>query len=102
MYNLPKKEEGAVLMRELLVDDRRETGEDGRECRYRYYILVGEMPLGGLSCESYGVKVVGEDGEEASVPDITVSAGRIDALLELLSRNSVSPAALRDVIDDWL
>ena len=89
-------------MRELLVDDRRETGEDGRECRYRYYILVGEMPLGGLSCESYGVKVVGEDGEEASVPDITVSAGRIDALLELLSRNSVSPAALRDVIDDWL
>ena len=89
-------------MRELLVEDRRETGEDGRERRYRYYVLVGEMPLGGLSCESYGVKVVGEDGEEASVPDITVSAGRIDALLELLSRNSVSPAALRDVIDDWL
>ena len=70
-------------MRELLVDDRRETGEDGREHRYRYYVLVGEMPLGGLSCESYGVKVAGGDGEEASVPNITVSAARIDALLEL-------------------
>ena len=89
-------------MRELLVDDRRETGEDGREHRYRYYVLVGEMPLGGLACESYGVKVAGGDGEEASVPNITVSAARIDALLELLSRNGVSPAHLRDVIDDWL
>ena len=89
-------------MRELLVDDRRETGEDGREHRYRYYVLVGEMPLGGLSCESYGVKVAGGDGEEASVPNITVSAARIDALLELLSRNAVTPAHQRDVIDDWL
>ena len=89
-------------MRELLAEDRRETGEDGRERRYRYYVLVGEMPLGGLACESYGVKVVGEDGEEASVPNITVSAARIDALLELLARNAVSPVNLRDVIDDWL
>ena len=89
-------------MRELLAEDRRETGEDGRECRYRYYVLVGEMPLGGLACESYGVKVVGEDGEEASVPNITVSTARIDALLELLARNAVSPVNLRDVIDDWL
>ena len=89
-------------MRELLVDDRRETGEDGRERRYRYYVLVGELPLGGLSCESYGVKIVGEDGEEASAPDITVSAARIDALVELLCRNAVSPVSLRDVLDDWL
>ena len=89
-------------MRELLVEDCRETGEDGRERRYRYYVLVGEMPVGGLSCESYGVKVVGEDGETASVPNITVSAGRIEALMELLARNAVTPATLRDVIDDWL
>ena len=89
-------------MRELLVEDRRETGEDGRERRYRYYVLVGEMPVGGLSCESYGVKVVGEDGEEAAVPDITISTSRIDALMELLIRNSVSPVTLRDVVDDWL
>ena len=50
-------------MRELLVDTCRETGEDGRSHGYRYYILVGEMAVsGGLACESYGVKVVGEDG----------------------------------------
>lgn len=91
-----------MVMRELLAEDRRETGEDGREHRYRYYVLVGEMPLGGLACESYGVKVVSEDGEEASVPNITVSTARIDALLELLARNAVSPVNLRDVIDDWL
>lgn len=90
-------------MRELLVDTCRETGEDGRSHGYRYYILVGEMAVsGGLACESYGVKVVGEDGEEAAVPDITTSTSRIDALMELLIRNGVSPVTLRDVIDDWL
>ena len=90
-------------MRELLVDNCRAEGEDGKACGYRYYILVGEMAVnGGLACESYGVKVVGEDGEEASVPNITVSADRIDSLMELLIRNAVSPVTLRDVIDDWL
>ncbi len=57
---------------------------------------------GGLSCESYGVKVAGPDGEEASVPNITVSVERIDQLLELLRRNCVSPVTLRDVVLDWL
>ena len=52
---------------------------------------------GGLSCESYGVKVAGPGGEEASVPNITVSVERIDQLLELLRRNCVSPVTLRDV-----
>lgn len=90
-------------MRELLVDTRQETGEDGRTMGYRYYILVGEMAVsGGLACESYGVKVVGEDGEEASVPDLTVSPARIDQLMELLVRNGVSPVTLRDVVEDWL
>ena len=90
-------------MRELLVDTCRETGEDGRPHGYRYYILVGEMAVsGGMSCESYGVKVVEEDGEEASVPDITVRPARIDALMELLIRNAVSPVTLRDVVEDWL
>ena len=70
-------------MRELLVDTC--TGvRGGRHCTLlQYYILVDEMELsGGLSCESYGVKVAGPDGEEASVPNITVSVERIDQLLE--------------------
>ena len=57
---------------------------------------------GGLSCESYGVKIVGEDGEEASVPNLTVNAGRIDQLMDLLVRNGVTPVTLRDVVEDWL
>ena len=57
---------------------------------------------GGMSCESYGVKVVGADGEEASVTNLTVSAGRIDQLMELLVRNGVTPVTLRDVVEDWL
>lgn len=90
-------------MRELLVDTRWETGEDGRRYGYRYYILVGEMAVsGGLACESYGVKIVGENGEEAAVPDLTVRPDRIDSLMERLVRGTVSPVTLRDVINDWL
>ena len=63
-------------MRELLVDTCTGEEEDGTAHSFQYYILVDEMELGGgLSCESYGVKVAGPDGEEASVPNITVSSG---------------------------
>ena len=90
-------------MRELLVDTCTGEEEDGTAHSFQYYILVDEMELGGgLSCESYGVKVAGPDGEEASVPNITVSVERIDQLLELLRRNCVSPVTLRDVVLDWL
>ncbi|WP_297197270.1 DUF6514 family protein [uncultured Flavonifractor sp.] len=82
-------------MRELLV-------ESPRDCGYRYMILVDEMTVGGMSCESYGVRVTGPDGECAEIPNITVSAGRIDELVDLLRRNQVSPVTLRDVVDDWL
>ncbi len=82
-------------MRELLV-------ESPRDCGYRYVILVDEMTVGGMSCESYGVRVTGPDGDCAEIPNITVSAGRIDELLDLLRRNQVSPVTLRDVVDDWL
>lgn len=96
-------EKGDHAMRELWVEERQEAGEDGRVCRNRYCILVDELPLGGgRYCESYGVKVTGEDGEEASVPNLTVSVERIDGLLELLRRNQVSPVHLRDVVEDWL
>ena len=34
--------------------------------------------------------------------NLTVSAGRIDQLMELLVRNGVTPVTLRDVVEDWL
>ena len=82
-------------MRELLL-------ESPADCGYRYAILVDEMSVGGLCCESYGVKVTGPDGESEEIPNITVSAGRIDELAELIRRNQVSPVTLRDVVEDWL
>ena len=38
----------------------------------------------------------------ASVPNVTCSAARIDELSGLLVRNGVTPAALNDVLSDWL
>lgn len=90
-------------MKELTVARKQAADEAGREHTYDYTILVGEMPVSsGFSCESYGVGIREPDGEAECVPDITVSAGRIDELMELLVRNTVTPCTLRDVIADWL
>ena len=94
-------------MRELLVDTCTGEEEDGTAHSFQYYILVDEMELGGgLSCHLNSIALAGQaagpDGEEASVPNITVSVERIDQLLELLRRNCVSPVTLRDVVLDWL
>ena len=54
-------------MRELLVDTCTGEEEDGTAHSFQYYILVDEMELGGgLSCESYGVKVAGPDGQRGA------------------------------------
>lgn len=90
-------------MKELTVARKRAEDEGGREHTYDYAILVGEMPVSsGFSCESYGALVREQGGEEECVPHITVSAGRIDELMDLLVRNTVTPCTLRDVVDDWL
>lgn len=90
-------------MRELAVAQTQARDEDGNVHTYEYSILVGEMPVSsGFSCESYGVRVREPGGESGEVPNITVSISRIDELMELLVRNTVSPCTLRDVVDDWL
>lgn len=92
-------------MRELLVGTCDAQGEGGVKRRPRYYILIGEMAVhGGFSCESYGVKIEDADHpeESVSVPDITTSISRIDTLMELLTRNLVTPAGLEDILADWL
>ena len=90
-------------MKELSVAQKQATDEMGRAHTYDYAILVGEMPVSaGFSCESYGVRICEQDGEEERVPHITVSAARIDELMDLLVRNTVTPCTLRDVVEDWL
>lgn len=89
-------------MRELLVSSG-SPAADGFRQRCDYYIIIDQIDTGGIfACESYGVKIVGPDGEEAAIPHITIDISRIDELVELLRRNEVTPIALRDVVDDWL
>jgi hypothetical protein len=52
---------------------------------------------------SYGIQVALEDtGEVASVEDITVDETQAVRLLCLLTRGTVTPVALRDVVEDFL
>jgi len=89
-------------MRELLVSSGM-LEEDGARQRCDYYIVVDQMEIDGSpACESYGIKVVGWDGDVAVIPHITISISRIDELAELLLRNGVTPTTLRDVVEDWL
>lgn len=89
-------------MKELLVDTRRLEDCMGQTREYSYFLLIGEMKIGSLSCEDYGVKIQEAGGDCAAVPDITVSAARIDELITLLIRNTVTPVTLADVVADWL
>lgn len=90
-------------MRELFVTKKQVMGEDGTVHSYEYSILVSELAVSsGVCCESYGVRVAGQDGDRHEIPDITVSMTRIDQLMDLLVRNAVTPCTLRDVVEDWL
>lgn len=90
-------------MRELFVETRTAVGETGTAHRFDYSIVIGEARLEeGLPCESYGVKVAEQGGETEIIPNITVSAARIDCLMELLMRNTVGPASVSEVVADWL
>ena len=90
-------------MREMFVGTREEQGEDGSTVQCDYYVLIDQMEVGGsFACESYGVKVAEQGGDIAVIPNITVSISRIDALVDRMLRNTVSPASARDVVDDWL
>ena len=64
--------------------------------------IIREVAAEPFFCEDYGVRVWEDGGEDASVPGITVSAQRVDELLSLLVEHRVSPAALADVVADWL
>ena len=89
-------------MRELFLETVELADQNGAVRRFDYSILIGEMDVGPYACESYGVRISEQGGGQASVPNITCSASRIDELSGLLVRNGVTPAALRDVVLDWL
>ena len=89
-------------MRELFLQTLTLTDESGIQRCYDYSILIDEMDVGPFSCESYGIRVAERGGAEASAPNVTCSAARIDELSELLLRNGVTPTTFHDVLADWL
>ncbi len=89
-------------MQEMVVDRKNLEDEQGKQREYIYSVVIGERRLGGFSCEDYGVKIAETGGAEAMAPDLTTSVSRIDELMDLLTRNTVTPVTLADVVSDWL
>ena len=90
----------------IFVTRREEMTQEGNPCCFDYFVLVEEASVGDtFLCESYGVQItsVREDQSEiCAVPNITTSTQRIDELMERLVKHVVTPATLRDVVEDWL
>lgn len=64
-----------------------------------YYLLADEFDQIG---ESYGVRIDCDNGETESVCGVTLSQNRIQILMNMVLRNTVTPATLRDVVEDWI
>ena len=85
-------------MRDISYTSKLTHAEDGRPLALNYYILVNEGEP-----ERYGVKIIERNsGEQALAFDLTTEAERIYTLVDSLSRNSVTPTSLMDVLADWL
>lgn len=80
-------------MRSVFMGSRRLSGEI-----LTYHLLIEEVEDLG---ENYGVLLEGF-GQTAAVCGITVLQNRALALLEQLRHGAVTPASLRDVVEDWL
>lgn len=63
-----------------------------------YYLLEEELGV----CESYGVAVCLDNGEQCRISGITCSQTGILRLIAALMRGAVTPVALRDVVEDWI
>ena len=93
-------------MKEILISHQKTMTEEGKEFFLKYFLLIQEIEIeNNLICENYGVKVSingGEEEDTAEAPNITMNATPIHSLLDLLSRNPVTPVSLADVLEDWL
>jgi len=64
-----------------------------------YYLVAENLPKIGVT---YGIEVRTSGGEHICIRDITTSHDAIRTLLELMIRNTVTPVAVWDVVEDWL
>lgn len=85
-------------MRDISYTSKLTHSEAGKPLALDYYILVNEGEP-----EQYGVKIIERNsGEQAMAFNLSTNAHRIYELADKLSRNSVTPTSLMDVLDDWL
>lgn len=73
-----------------------------------YFVVESDVQLSasGFDALFYGVSVVkrtmdGQHMEHACQTDMFVSESDCKAFLDLLARNTVTPATLEDVVKDW-
>lgn len=86
-------------MREIPYTSKLAHAEDGRPLALNYSILVS----GEGESERYGVRVTEQNsGGQAMAFDLSSDIRRIYELMDKLSRNSVTPTGLMDVLADWL
>lgn len=87
-------------MREITYAAKQVKTDVGGLLALTYSIIVDSGEDGP---ESYGVKIDELNGDtHAMIPGLTVSRERIEDLMDKLSRNTVTPTALMDVLADWL
>ncbi len=85
----------AAMEKKLFYDRRTAKREDGTQMRLSYYLLQDENGY-GIAVELEGEK------ERATVSHISGSRQWTKGLLACLSRNTVTPCTLREVVSDAL
>jgi len=86
---------------EQMIAVRTFQDESGKTRRFRYWLLTEQAGSPPFCCESYGVRVLEEDGECASFPSLTTDPAAIDKLMTLLVDGLVGPASLGDIVEDF-
>ena len=82
-----------------LVADRCFVGDNGQSGCLRYYLL---SESGGL-CDAYGAEVVmirQRERQSAAVRRFTTSRSRMEDILRLLAKNTVTPCTFREIMED--
>ena len=89
-------------MTELKIASSIQADEKNVMRTYHYYLVIDSIEIEHFSRENYGIKVEEEDGEAVSIRRITPNAARIDALMSLIVRNTVSPTTFPNIVEDFL
>ena len=86
------------ICRKLVFDDR------GTGHEVRYYITADDLTgeNGELVCENYGIGISSSDWGESAVRGITPLRGSVERLADEIACGDVTPAGLRDAVEQWL